>query len=1091
MVSIFARLINCCWFCFKWGLLLGLVALAVAVPCFYHQVDERIRRQVVRRFAEHYADLQVTVRAAELVEGEGIKIRDLSIADPRGSGAEVELVHIGELFLHCHTDLQELVTDEPEITRITIRRPRLQTVCQADGTWTIERLLPLPEGCGGRPVPIVIENGTLELVDATRSPPGRFTLRDVHLTLTPEDVPGASPQDARPLRVQGSFEADHVRRVEIETALIDSKHQTWSVEGSVQGLDVSPELRHSLPHPWSEKLAVLGELRADGQLRFRVDYDPALASPCEFDVSGKLEHGRLDAACLPSPLTDVQATVRMDNQGIHVDEFLARSGEATFSASVHQFGYASGSPVVLEANAWQLDLDPCLLNVFPESRLEELRAGWDKYDPSGRVNLHLKLAFDGRTWRPELLMRCLDVSFCYRKFPYRLTHAVGDLYFKDDVFWTESLIARNGNRPVNVRWVVQRPMASTATWLEVWSREVPFDQRLMDALDEEAREVVASLGLRGSFDVYYRTNRDAPEQPWQTELAVELNEQNRCSLRYEGFPCPLGNVRGSLQMLNGHWTIRHLEASNDSAHVACEGFIRSPAEGGELFLRLTGTDVRLDEELRGAFVPSAQRVWDDLKPQGKVDLKEVVVRRLPGQDEPTVTVWAKPSGDSVSIEPASFPFRFEKLDCDLTYRDGLVTIERLNAEHGRVKMTATRGDCRFLPDGRWNLQLTGLSIDRLRLDDRELVRALPGHLNKAIAALQPTGPLHLRGSLALQGGAAEEDPVRSQWSLQIDMHQGGLECGAKLENICGGLTLAGGFDGEHFLSRGEFAVDSLTWNDFQFTQLMGPLLVDDRQVLLGSHVATRENQIAGSDGSRAPVQPRALTARLFGGYVGADAWVSLDSAPRYGIHATLARADLSRFAQEVLAGRQNLQGTIMATVDLGGTGSSIHAMGGHGHIYLRDAVIYELPVMFALLKRLRVQDPDTTAFNTSDIVFDIRGRHVTLSKIDFNGDAVSLLGRGEMDFDSNIALTFQPVLGRNQWRVPGFSELFRGASGQIMRISVDGTLQDPQTRKELFPAVNQAQRQLQGERPDGEASTGLLPLPARRSNSTGGGLFRW
>ena len=43
----------------------------------------------------------------------------------------------------------------------------------------------------------------------------------------------------------------------------------------------------------------------------------------------------------------------------------------------------------------------------------------------------------------------------------------------------------------------------------------------------------------------------------------------------------------------------------------------------------------------------------------------------------------------------------------------------------------------------------------------------------------------------------------------MGLQQVSLNGGLRLENLCGGLTLAGGFDGQHFHSRGELALDSL------------------------------------------------------------------------------------------------------------------------------------------------------------------------------------------------------------------------------------------------------------------------------------------
>ncbi len=117
--------------------------------------------------------------------------------------------------------------------------------------------------------------------------------------------------------------------------------------------------------------------------------------------------------------------------------------------------------------------------------------------------------------------------------------------------------------------------------------------------------------------------------------------------------------------------------------------------------------------------------------------------------------------------------------------------------------------------------------------------------------------------------------------------------------------------------------------------------------------------------------------------------------------------------------------------------------------------------MVALLKILSVRQPDTTAFTESDMQFVIRGNHVYFDRLDFNGDAISLRGNGEMDFDGGINLNFRAAVGKRELKVPILRELMKGASQQIMQIQVTGTVDAPVPNTVAFPAVNQAFRDLE------------------------------
>jgi hypothetical protein len=181
------------------------------------------------------------------------------------------------------------------------------------------------------------------------------------------------------------------------------------------------------------------------------------------------------------------------------------------------------------------------------------------------------------------------------------------------------------------------------------------------------------------------------------------------------------------------------------------------------------------------------------------------------------------------------------------------------------------------------------------------------------------------------------------------------------------------------------------------------------------------------------------------------------------VKATLADAELARFAQESLPGRQNLKGTMLANLEVHGTAPGTNLMSGTGGVYLRDADIGELPQMMQLLKVLRVRAPDATAFNRSDMEFRLQGEHLYFDKLDFLGDAVSLYGKGELDFKKNVKLWFHTTLGQNNLPVPLLKKVVGEASGQILQIRMAGTLDDPKITNEVFPGINEAIGQLQLE----------------------------
>ncbi len=549
-------------------------------------------------------------------------------------------------------------------------------------------------------------------------------------------------------------------------------------------------------------------------------------------------------------------------------------------------------------------------------------------------------------------------------------------------------------------------------------------------------------------------------------LVLDLNGGSAC---FNRFPYLLTNVRGTVEMLDQNWAFRNLSAVHGAARVTCEGHLLPGLQGRELVLNFVGRDVPLEEELRNALSmrnPHIQGVWLDMRPRGVVDLTAEVRCLVEGEKKFSVGVRVRPQRETASIEPVHFPYRLDRIQGDLIYRDGHVDFERCKGEHGPANMpikVATEGYCDFQPDGHWLMHFEKLSADQIRTD-RELSEALPDRLKKAFAELNPTGAMNLRGSLDLERTGRPGEPLRSRWDVRVGLQQNSLQCGGiLLENVCGEASFQGGFDGQHVRSRGELALDSVSYKDYQFTRVMGPIWIDDRRVLFGPWVDGPENADAASGVAGPPQKPRLLTAAIFGGTLYGEGWVILEPTPRYGMSVTLTDANLAECAREAMPGRQKLAGKILATTVLTGSGRTRNTLSGKGRITLSEANVYELPVMISLLKILSIREPNQNGFSDGTIDYRIVGEHIYFDHIAFHGDAISLSGSGQMNFQSQIGLTFYCLVGRGEWDVPVLKQVVRAASQQLMRIHVGGTLQNPEPSQEALPALNQALQQIRGE----------------------------
>ncbi|MBN2216214.1 MAG: AsmA-like C-terminal domain-containing protein [Pirellulales bacterium] len=1062
-------LINFFWFLFKWGIVPGTIVALGAVLYLGPRVDQEIRRQVEARIASHYPGLKVTVRSAFRVEGKGIEIRDLSIYDPRPTGDQEALLHVEQIIIDCKTDLIDLVDDGVCASHVTIRRPTLRLTRLADGAWQGRQLWPPPK-FSDLPPNATIEQGAVEVVDLSKSPPSTMTFRDVNLSAENQPRADGAPPGP-PIRViRGTLIGDGLGRVDIE-AQCDTEQLDWRLAGAAHDLEISPELRGALPRPLAESLAALAGFRGRARLQFQAQSDPAAARGCRFAATGQVTQGRLDDARLPYPWTNIRATVHVNNEGLAVEDLHAAGGRSTLWISRGWVGFASPAPWFVQANLTQFTLDQRLRDLLGET----MRATWDKFRPAGEIDLAAELHATGDLldWtRSKLSVDCRDVAFVYHKFPYPMEHARGrQALVLENNELAINLVAHGGDRPVSLSGRIRQPATAPHGWFEASGRDMPFgprNQRLLAALNEPTRRVFESLAPSGLCDFWIRVGRDDPGHEFSREIVLDVKDGAIC---FKHFPYPLEKIHGRIERLNdgawllggrtgrradGTWILGDLIGANDAAEVRGNGRLTDGPEGKRLVLALAGKNVLLDEDLHSALKPSMRQAWDNVDPQGTIDLETNLQWSVDSKKLDLVVV-ARPQPGTASIKPRMFPYHMEQLAGTLVYRDGHVTLDGFRATHGRTTISG-RGHWNFLPDGSWNFHMEDLSVDRLELDHRDLVQAMPARLREGLAQLNPRGNLYLhKSTFDAHHSPADGQPLRTAWDLRLGLQPGRIECGICLENLRGELSLRGECNGPSFYSRGEIDLESMTFRNLQFTEVRGPLWVDDGRMLLGSWVGKRRQNADGS-----PIEPpRAITAKLFGGEVKTDAWVAPRRTPCYALTAEVLGADLAQFATETLAGRQDLKGRVGLRLNLEGRNRSINGLRGGGQMWLRDGDVYKLPVMIAVLKILSMREPDATAFSDADLEFQIAGDHIYLSPIEFNGDAISLVGQGQMDFNWNVDLALSARLGRNKWQLPIITPLMGEASRQTMTINVRGPLQKPDASRDVLPGVKEALRELE------------------------------
>jgi hypothetical protein len=1056
-----------------------LVAAALAVGgYFYYRLDDEIRDQVEKRLAGHYSQLTVRVGGATYDKARGITIRHISIAEPQGGSASPELLHIDELFLAGRFRVDELLTGAIPIQEIVVRRPQLSVLRRPDGSWNVRTLLPLPKFSNRSPQ-MVIEDATILVEDAALGRKNGMTLRGIAAQIAPaatDDVPNgtngryqiagtASGLPARELRFHGQLSA---------------ADGSFDVIVNVVELEISRQLVTAIPArlpPCPPDVEFAG--RAD--LAVHLTRGDGPASPVGWSMRMNVAGARLHHPQLPQPVSDVACQIEADHQWLRVKQLTGRWGNAEVSFACNRNGWANDAPLGMALRVNGVMLDATILPLLPE-RFARL---WQRFEPTGPVDAHVELAFDGVEWRPNATADCRGISLTdLEKFPYRVEQATGRLeYTAANRGEADRLVinleGRGGDRPVTIHadlrhlttpgpddrpsrtgvavlpndhHIVSQPHVAayrggepaaptgptrphpTGTF-EITGTDIPVnDPALLKVLLEKTPQggkLVESLRAQGVVDFRWRAEWRSRLQP-RADTALDLTLKE-CSILFERFEYPLQGVHGRVTERNRHWTVDNVEArgTSSSTVVVCRGEATPVPAGHMISLVFDATNAPLDANLRQALPQGARQAWDELRPQGIVDFV------------------LKPRDRSVSIEPRQFPYRLDEVGGVARYSDGRVDIENFSARHGRVTCSARSGGWEGAGAGSWSFVLYDMHAYRLE-PERELFAALPPGVRQVLMRLQPHGMVNLyQTSLKLTKRPGVDRPAFA-WDVNLDCHQVTLAGGLPLANITGAMRLTGQADEKGTHTAGELLLHTLTFKDMQFTSIRGPIWANAEICLFGRPAAARQEQ-----------EPRPITADAYGGSVTVDARVTHEgAAPAFYAAIALGGADLRRFATERLGGPKDLSGTMSGKLTLERTGPSVQTLRGGGELHVVNANIYELPVLVSMLKVLRNRAPDTTAFNRCDMQFQVQGDRIVFDQLQLLGDAASLYGRGQTSFDRKLDMVFHGLAGPADLPIPLWSTIARQATQQIFEIKVDGTWGEPRTQVNALPTVNNMLEQM-------------------------------
>ena len=1078
-------------------LLLFLAVICVAGWLIFEQtVHQKLRGAIQEKITQQIAPLGMGIQIgdAHFTEGQGLSLDDVELhltANQYSSPATRSNLQIAKIQIHSHSTLTDLATGALKPEAIEVHRANLQVVRRMDGrfdfTPIIDQLSQLSPG-QTEFAPVMLRDSEIKIVSLDNNLP-TVTLGDVNFTVSPIQHQGHSL-----LHVQGKFGTDAVSQIQI-SLFFNQQTKTWNTQLSCEGATISRDVANSLPPNIASQFAQIQRLTGRLSFNATASGNDQLDQLPTFELNGRLDDFSIDDPRLPVAVAGLSTTFLVNNDGIVVQNLQGQLDQQTaINLSYTQFGLYPRKAwrCVGTVNQFLLNDRARLTAWLPPSGHKFL----NDFAPNGTGDIAFDLSDDGNQSSRNVKGKLTDMSFSFIKMPYQVDHCTGMLELNDSHLEI-SIDSTINRQPVNLTGFADNIGIGSPSYrinLNV-PGSVPVDEKLLTSTDANPTlsRIVRSFNPDGFVNGRGIIERRVPDGPIDKRFDIRINE---CNIRHQNFPYPFHHVNGQILVNNSDYQFKNLSGTNNSGTVKCEGNW-DPTNGLDLAFR--SHKVPLDAQLRQALQPEIQAIWDGFRPRGSIEQLDVSMRLPVGAAELDLQVEAifpesdQAAANYVSIYPSWFPYQINHLTGKLVVGKGRIELIDASGRHHKTRF-ACEGQGRYT-DTDWTLRLKNLLVTALPVD-ADLLAAVPQSLASPLAQLRFEGLANVNGEITLAGAKIHNEfsptpdlqrPSNNQaspngrvtqashstptyhppessmaWDVRINTNQANMLVGLPLKNVFGGVRLTGLYDGKNIDCDGHLDLDSMTVYDHQITQITGPFRINNQRVTAGTFVE-KFSQNTGSLKSLQTIDAvpaESLSGILYKGVVRLDAHMNTSGKNDFYVQTTMADGCIASACQEIAPELRNVTGHSFAAFKMTGDYTGTHSHRGSGSIKLRDAKIYELPVFLSLLKILNVRQLTRTAFDSGNIDFKLLGERIIFERMEFIGDAISLLGDGEMNLDWDIDLNFYSVIGRNRLNIPLISQLYRAGSQRTLAIKVDGKLDNPKTHSSVLPEFNENVRQL-------------------------------
>ena len=773
----------------------------------------------------------------------------------------------------------------------------------------------------------------------------------------------------------------------------------------INDLELDHRLFQSLPTQMQEmwnRFQARGHVDAKATVRF----DGANWHPY---VEVLTEDLSVNAEFFPYPLTNIGGKIIYNDGHLIAKNMVASAGDQSLSGSLElikaspkwlmDFQFSSDGPIAIDKNL--------LTALTPRNQSNP--SGFQKFVDSLHANgtVHLKHArFQRSADDPTRINRSLELIFSecsikYDQFRYPIDNVHGEITVDNDRIIVRDFIGRNDATRIKAYGLCQLDVGQLDSVDLVFDTyDLSMDEELRNALTKGVQSLwdeIQPVGMMGHAKVeMVKRSQNEP-----LDVRVEMKKDSvkdegvgrSLAFRPRSLPYSINDVSCHVAYSPGRIDILSLTGTHDASRLNAEGHYRIYTDGSwdGTILWIPSTRFLVDQTLLACLPPYLRDPLLRLDFRGPVSISgSTFVSSPKNPNESVVRSW----------------------DIDLEIEDG-----RLG---GGGIASGMRGTISMAGE---NTASGPMAYGTLEFDALAV---------KGIPVIGLTGPFALTNQDLLFGREAV-----SWQEKYVIQKQAALE---KL--IQNDVSLAVAYSDKTGIEKG-----SVSQASFRNTihNRLDARFVKLSQSSLGQKSLVKKGNLV--DGPELDVTAHDVTAETLSGKLYVSGVEPLDGRrARYRVR--LVEANLKDCLLDLGEPNPQTNGNLWVQCDLAGSFTNMSSLEGNGNVWLRNANLYQLPIMIRLFNLLSVR-PDQSAFDAVDIHFGIDGDRIPIHDLSLDGNLVSLRGSGWVNMRRALHLNLDANVSRRTIVGAVMRPLQGEYPSNLFRIEVSGTTTDPIVRSNV------------------------------------------